>query len=148
MAAPTLVDRRIEHGARFLADLDEAGVPVDSAFWLFDSAWDEWRLVIATPVVEESGPVEAYRRLQTVHHADEGISFRLDSVTAVGIEDRRVQALRSQFRTWPLSLGKRFEDRFIRGGEVEDAYVYRLSPPSAVGGATSRTDRKVRSGSH
>jgi hypothetical protein len=148
MAAPTLVDRRIEHGARFLVDLDEAGVPIDSAFWLFDSAWDEWRLVIATPVVDESGPVEAYRRLQAVHHADEGISCRLDSISAVGIEDRRVQALRSQFRTWPLSLGKRFEDRFIRGGEIEDSYVYRLSPPPDFAGATTGTDRQVRTGSN
>jgi hypothetical protein len=148
MAAPTLVDRRIEHGARFVADLDDAGVPVDSAFWLFDSTWDEWRLVIATPIVDQSGPVEAYRRLQAVHSADESISFRLESVTAVGTEDRLVQAVRSQFRTWPLSLGKRFEDRFIRGGEVEDSYVFRVSPPPTIERAALQSAGRVRNGRH
>lgn len=145
MATPTLVDRRIDHGARLLADLDEAGVPIESAFWLFTSEWDEWRLVLATPLYDQFGPLEAYRRLLDVFDADITISFRSDSITAVGTDNIRVQELRSLFRTLPPKFGDRFEDRFIQGQEIENAYVYRLSPSSQhhVNGAASehRTER-------
>jgi len=128
MATPTLVDRRIDHGARLLAALDIAGVPIESAFWLFTEEWDEWRLVLATPLYSQAGPSDAYRRIQEVHRADEEISFRLDSVTAVAPDDRRVQAVRSIFRTVPPNFGPRLEDRFVRGREVENAYIYRIEP--------------------
>src|SRR5688572_25775430 len=114
MAAPTLVDRRIHHGQRFLDALDAAGVPVESAFWLYTSEWDEWRLVFATPIVDEHGPLEAYRRLQAVFYADPEISFRFQSVAVVGTNDRRVRDMRAAFSTWPARLGDRFEDRFIQ----------------------------------
>ena len=130
MATPTLVDRRIDHGGRLLAELDVAGVPIESAFWLFRSEWDEWRLVLATPLFDQFGPLKAYRRLLDVYDADSTISFRSDNITAVGTDNIRVQELRSLFRKLPPEFGNRFEDRFIQGREVENAYVYRLSPPS------------------
>jgi len=141
MATPTLVDRRIEHGTRLLAELDAAGVTIESAFWLFKSEWDEWRLVLSTPLFDRFGPVEAYRRVLDVYEADRDISFRSDSLMAAGVNDVRVQELRSLFRTFPPKFGDRFEDRFIQGREVENAYVYRLSPPSGDpvnGGAAVR----------
>jgi hypothetical protein len=147
MATPTLVDRRIEHGADLLAALDRAGVPVDSAFWLYSSEWDEWRLVLATLLYDRHGPLEAYRRIQDVLYATEGMSFRLDRVMAVGTQDQRVRDLRSAFRTWPLHLGDRLEDRFVQGRDVEDSYVYRLSPPpeKTLNGA-ARGRRSARNG--
>ena len=129
MAAPTLVDRRIDHGALFLAALDAAAVPIDSAFWLFTSEWNEWRLVLATPLVDEYGPLEAYRRLQLVYYAHPEISFRFDSIAVVGSDDLRVQEMRSAFKTWPLRFSNRLEDRFIQSRGIEDSYVYRLLPP-------------------
>ena len=147
MATPTLVDRRIDHGARFLAELDAAGVPVESAFWLFRSEWDEWRLVLATPLFDQSGPLAAYRQLLDVYEADREISFGSDSLTAVGADDVRVQELRSLFRTLPPKFGDRFEDRFMRGGEVENAYVYRLSPVRRTSRDGAASSRKARTAS-
>jgi hypothetical protein len=145
MASPTLVDRRIHDGALLLSALDQAGVPIETAFWLFSSDWDEWRLVFATLLFDETGPLEAYRRIQDVFRDTDGISFRLDKVTAVGTQDPRVRALQSLFRTWPPTFGDRLEDRFVGGREIEDAYVYRLSPPTQVAIGVSRR-RSARNG--
>jgi hypothetical protein len=128
MARDVVVDLDIEGGKQLIDALDEAGFPVQSAFWLFRSESDSWRLVISTPVADKEGSLGAYHQIQPILHDALGSRIRLDRISAVGTKDRVVKALRSRYRSFPkeevegLRLYQtRTDDVFIEG-----AYVYRV----------------------
>ncbi|NQU21105.1 MAG: hypothetical protein HQ567_07465 [Candidatus Nealsonbacteria bacterium] len=71
MARALLVESDIERGNELIGILDKAGYPVHSALWLYSSdRYDEWRLVIATPLVDKEGPLAAYQKLDGILRKD------------------------------------------------------------------------------
>src|SRR4051794_38263401 len=58
-----LVENKIDDGQRIIDRLEEEGVVVRAAAWLKRVDLDRWSLYIATPLVDEKGTLEAYRRL-------------------------------------------------------------------------------------
>lgn len=56
MVKEQLTPAMVDAGADLTAKLDELGVPVTSALWLFVSDINEWRLLFASPEVSEKGP--------------------------------------------------------------------------------------------
>jgi hypothetical protein len=84
MDSDTLVDNQIEEGQRLLALLREQGIVVRAACWVKSIDTDRWVLYIATPSVDEKGPLEAYRQLTpTLRSLDTGWLTSSD-VTLVG----------------------------------------------------------------
>jgi hypothetical protein len=66
MAKTTLVGYATSdtgEGRKFLELLSEAKIKVQSALWQWSESSDEWQFLIVTPLVEELGLKEAYRRL-------------------------------------------------------------------------------------
>jgi hypothetical protein len=61
MDTDTLVESQIEDGQKFLARLTEEGFKVTAACWVKPSEDEGWTLYIATPMVDERGPIETYR---------------------------------------------------------------------------------------
>jgi len=61
-----LVGPDIEEGRRFLDLLSNAGVQVDAALWQRDELLGRWSLLIVTPLVENLGEKETYRRLDKI----------------------------------------------------------------------------------
>src|SRR5690349_20516225 len=92
VATQILVDRRIDDGERLLRALDAEGLQVTSALWLYSSEWGEWRLVLASPLVDKQGPREVYKRVQQVISTLSGISLRLDQTSVVGKSHATVAA--------------------------------------------------------
>src|SRR5436190_1564142 len=79
MVARALVEKNIEQGARLLRALDEAGIPVDVAYWMLASEWSHWWLVLGTPRGDETGPDRVslqdsyvYRLMPSRKHAANG----------------------------------------------------------------------------
>lgn len=66
MATPVLVDTDIKEGERLLKRLDEQRISVTSAMWLFFSEPEEWRLLLALPLVRHEGPLAAYEVIRRV----------------------------------------------------------------------------------
>ncbi|MBM4026393.1 MAG: hypothetical protein FJ280_13470 [Planctomycetes bacterium] len=66
MDKPTLVENDYKAGEALVRALDQAGVKVQAAFWLYLPESDEWRLYLALPEVAQRGPREAYERIQTI----------------------------------------------------------------------------------
>jgi hypothetical protein len=63
MDKATLVRRDLEMEGRVLDALNRAGIPVTLCDWNYVSDIDEWQLIIATPLHDDKGPLEAYSRV-------------------------------------------------------------------------------------
>jgi hypothetical protein len=65
--------KAINEGRRLIRALCESRFDVVAAFWLFSSDSDRWRLLIASPIRDREGGVQAYSRLGSVY---DSIDFR------------------------------------------------------------------------
>lgn len=65
MGTETLVDGDLRAGSRVVEVLDEAAFPYRAAFSYHAAEYDDWRLLIATPLVETIGASRAYWRVHT-----------------------------------------------------------------------------------
>jgi len=45
---------------------EEKGIPITAAFWLLDSENRTWRYILASPIVDTQGPLEAYKILYKI----------------------------------------------------------------------------------
>ena len=61
-----LVERQIEDGQKLVEQLAVSGLPVCTAFWVNATEASQWYLYIVSPVVDERGLTEAYRRVQAI----------------------------------------------------------------------------------
>lgn len=134
MVKTSLVEADLIAGWRLLRDLHV--VPgcrtlfrVKAAFWLYYPEPEEWRLVIATPLVDEKGPLDTYSRLQEVllpHLANQPANLDLLNIAVISPSDKLAKAIRRAMRASEWSPYVRFTRSTLGGEYVEDAYVYRL----------------------
>ena len=61
-----LVGEYIDNGRAVLEALRRKKIPITEAFWYDIPERDEWRLIIASPMVYRVGPIEAYTVLQGI----------------------------------------------------------------------------------
>ena len=125
MVAPTLVDERIDAGRRLIEQLDAHDFKVDSALWLFLSEPAEWRLLIASELVDTIGPRRTYEALQRTLNESQ-IPLALKEISLVKPEDGLVRDLRSAITTGPGMPSIRFSGNTINGTFIEGALIYRL----------------------
>ena len=84
----SLVNRRIDDGLKLLQRLAQDGFAVMIAFWLKPSDDVFWHLYIASKIVDERGPTEAYRALQKSLRQLVGTTISLTDVKLVGTENQ------------------------------------------------------------
>ena len=113
-----------KHRAAFVGRPD---VRVRAAFWWYFPESQEWRLVIATPLVDEVGPLSAYGRIQAELNAiSPSLTLSLQNISLISPKDERVKAFKKQLKIAPNPGGVRFTHSALNGTYIEDAYVYRL----------------------
>ena len=65
MDQTALVETDIQIGEEATRALDESkALPVRACLWQYVPEAAEWRLLVASPLVDEKGPREAYTRIQ------------------------------------------------------------------------------------
>jgi hypothetical protein len=133
MAEETLVkevltDAMISAGADLTRQLDRSHWPVVGALWLYEPEINEWRLLLASPVVGSEGPLAAYRRVNAALETLLGSRLSLEDISVVSPEDPRVRALASAYQTGSEIEGRRVFRSAVNGHYIDDAYVYRLLP--------------------
>ena len=138
MASSALVEAKIKDGKRVIDRLDKAGIVVTAAFWYYIEDAENWRLIIATPLVESEGPRAAYAKIHDAQWERRPARLRKpilgpSEITAVGSNDPLVKLLSMVIRTGPNDAGVRFSRNVINGTYIEDAYIYRLSNPVGDG---------------
>jgi hypothetical protein len=142
MVKATLVEQDVSEGRRFLDALKEpteitigrrrltfggaSHFRIKSAFWWYFSESDEWRLVIATPLVDEEGPLATYKDIQKILTWHPDLNLSLQNIAVLSPKDERVKALNKALRGEPGAVSMRFTRGALNGIYVEDAYVYRL----------------------
>jgi len=124
MVTATLVEARIESGKELLRKLDDGKFPLSAAFWLFTEEAPQWCLVLASRIVDELGPSEAYKRVQEII-LKQGIDIELRDVSVVSPKSQVVSLLRTAIVTGPGIHGIRFTGNAINGVFIADAYIYR-----------------------
>ena len=129
-----LTEDMIEAGARLTAKLDEVGLSVAAAMWLFMTESNEWRLLIASPELPTSGPQAVYRKIEAARQAL-GDKVAATSMSVIGLldpADELVQLFRTALKTGSGVSRVRFSKNAINGHFIEDALIYRIASPSAA----------------
>ena len=128
MGATALVTPEdIVKGKEIVRALDASGFLVRSAFWFYIPDGEEWRLILATPKVDELGPRGAYATAQQVLRTLPG-KIEFEHITLVSPNDPLVKLLRVAVGTPPDALADiRFTKNVINNVLIEDAYIYRSS---------------------
>ena len=122
-----LTNGMIDAGAHLVRKLDEMGVEVTSALWLLDTEINEWRLLLASPVVSQQGPRTMYGKVQLARdELDESDSAVLFSAVSVAPENADlITRLRATVHTGSAIERIRFSKNVADGHFIEDALIYR-----------------------
>ena len=127
MDKTVLVERDIQEGKDLVEALDETEFKVDASLWFYSSDSDEWRLLIASPFVEENGPRKSYgfiRSVLTQPSPPSGISLK--NVSVLSPKHQLIKLLKTTIHTGHDIAGIRFTRNVINNTLIEDAYIYRI----------------------
>ena len=119
----------IEGGTRLLKAMDQAMFDVCAALWLYTSETSTWRLIVATPKLEQLGPRAIYLQIQSVlTELEPPCNIALDDISVVNPESNLIKSLRVVFKTKPDAILKTaFTNNSIGNVFIEAAVIYRMS---------------------
>jgi hypothetical protein len=119
----------IDAGAELTARLDESGLPITTALWLFDPDLNEWRLLFASPDVATKGPLDVYTRIQKVvgQLGDKASAAPFSSIALMDADADLVRWLKKAIGTGPGVNRIRFSKNVIDGHFIDDALIYRAA---------------------
>lgn len=130
----SLDSEMITSGRLLLEELDQETPQVKAALWFYFEESESWRLILAFPQVEKTGPKVIYTRVQKLFNAlrkkkslEFSSRFDLNDVAIVSSHHAIVELMSSAIKTGPGINGLRFSRNTINGTFIEDAYIYRLS---------------------
>jgi hypothetical protein len=115
-----------DKGEAFLRALDAAGVPVTAAYWLYAEETG-WRLVLASPEVEQFGPKHFYMRVLGVLRSLPESVLSSGIITAVPSYEPSAVALRKAVPSGQGIVRVRVTGNVLNGLYIPDALVYRVS---------------------
>lgn len=132
MVKTSLVEQDLNEGKRLLEALNKpkpngTSFRVKAAFWLYRPESMGWRLILATPLVDEQGKLATYAHLREILDSIQPLNLSTHNITVVSPRrDPLVKALRGALRIASDSEDVRFSGAMFGGTYVEDAYLYRL----------------------
>ena len=127
MVKTSLVETDIAEGQQLINELKKihSHFPVQAAFWLNRPEVMEWRLYLATPLVDQHGPFTTYADLQNVLRNNPW-SISLQEISVVSPKDKLVKVVKNAAPIPPGAKGIRFGRTRLNDTYIEDAYVYRV----------------------
>src|SRR5437773_606230 len=93
----TLTSSDIEFGRNLTAELMKRQFSYKGVFWLFDEHSDDWKIVVATDMVDQVGPRKTYLQLSRVTKAIPASDFQLLRISVMSPQHPVYAALRSVF---------------------------------------------------
>lgn len=127
MAKETLVDEYVDEAINLISTLDNSSFTIDSALWFYFIDADEWRLLIATPIVDKIGTLETYKKfIEFIKDNKIFVHTPIRKLTVVSPNDPLIRLLKMAIRTGPTISRIRFQNNIINNTQIEDALIYRL----------------------
>jgi len=127
MDTVTLVDEQIRDGEKLLDRLAQEGLPVRAAGWVKPMDEDRWSLYLVTPLVDEQGPIGAYREVYRVLRSLEDVRVKDYDVKLVGEGQRIASDLLEAQPRYPARGPQLSRLTSVGGMPVEGVYVYPLA---------------------
>jgi hypothetical protein len=122
MVKTALVESEIEDGRKFLELMSEEGLPVKAAMWRRGESPGYWSLLLVTPLLDEIGMIETFRRVRDILWKSPGhTKIEIGDITPLSPKSRFAKSMRKQLgtlRDYPI-VGWPVGDQFI-----EDGYLY------------------------
>lgn len=145
-----LVTNGIEDGRKLLAALDEAGVCIDVALWLYSERYDRWRLAFSSPQFDERGHLWGYATIRSaIGRVDSAVDFNsIDTgVTILDSTQSPIPELRMHAAEGFDLTGQWLRDTYVNRARIDAAYIFRVKPAEhpagAVKGATANGRRRA-----
>lgn len=99
--------------------------PAKGLFWLLESE-NGWRLLVATPRIDEIGPIKAYEELANITRGVIPGAAQPLRITLISPLNPLYQALRSVFGRTASVEGARLGNTQVGGMYIDDAYLYEI----------------------
>jgi len=137
----TVVSEQTESGKRLIQALTAAGFGVRIAFWAKPTDEGKWFLYLASPVVDEKGPLAAYRLVHDVLRKMPDPWIDPLDVKVVGLNDSLTEAAlavtKPKAPTSPYAVRNpkpypgmtRFGGSTLGGVSIDGAYFYPPTQP-------------------
>ena len=126
MDKSTLVDKDINEGKKLIEAIDEAGITLQAALWFYLSESDEWRFMIALPVIDQTGPKKTYKIIQSILSKMEPLGISLKDISIVSPNHNLIKVLKMVISTGPGIQGIRMKRNMVNNIFIEDIYIYRI----------------------
>jgi len=121
-----LVSFDIENGKEVVDALDQDGKNPDVALWAKLPEYEDWRLVIASNRLSQSGSLYGYAQINKALEKA-GISIRNRPKISLRPMDKPfIKALRGVFSRAADTYGMRLGGQVFGDQYLEDAFVYRI----------------------
>jgi len=125
MDKTALVEIDIDGGERLINALEESGLHIQVAMWLYFPEPEEWRLVFATPMVDRKGPLKVYTFIQSIlNNIVPALDIPLRYITVMSSKDKLTKALHKNFQGMKNS---HLRKSFLDGIYIEEAFIYKVS---------------------
>lgn len=122
----TLVNFDIQNGQAVIDALDRDGKNPNVALWAKIPEYEDWRLVIASDRLRQSGSLYGYSQINAAMEKA-GIPIRMRPKISLRPMDKPfIKALRSVFARAADTYGMRLGGQTFGDQYVEDAFVYRI----------------------
>jgi hypothetical protein len=128
MDQTTLVESDIKTGEEILAVLSKSNFPIHYALWLFSpDEYSQWRLVIASKLYDEDGPLSAYKKLNEII-GKQGAKWTLwsERIQLVSPEDGFIRSLKKDYPPDKPLLNPLVSGSTSSNTYIESAYLYAI----------------------
>ena len=120
-----LVSPDIEIGSRIVAALDEAGIKPVVAMMAALPDYEDWRLLLSSPAVDQTRLLKAHETVAKILHGK--FSKSLPLIIIYPTKDPFIRELRRMFGKSKSVTGMRIGGQKIGNRFVDSAYVYRIA---------------------
>lgn len=121
-----LVSFDIENGNEIVKALDQAGTPPKVALWAKLPEYEDWRLVIASDQLSQSGSLYGYNQINSAIKQAGISALKRPSIALRPMNRPFIKALRQAFGGAKEVYGMRLGGQTFGDQYLEDAFVYRI----------------------
>jgi hypothetical protein len=124
MDQATLVNPDVNAGREAVATLDAAGLKPVVALLMVSSDYDDWRLTLASPALDQIHPLKAYEQVTEALRGR--FVYTLPPLLILPIKDPFIRELRHMFGKTKEVDGMRLGGQTMGDRFIANAYVYRV----------------------